>query len=111
MLSGVSLNHTLFASVESVCWAGKKKGRKKQTLGQTLQSGQSFPSISLLNTDVDVILLRTDVSAASKRVTSFVCKGVCWSVSQSPVPLMLIRACCLTEGIEVLHAHAIERRI
>ena len=49
---------------------------KTLTLGQTLQSGQSLPSISLLDTDVDVILLRTDVFTASKRV-SLVCKGVC----------------------------------
>jgi len=58
-------------------------------LGQTLQSGQRLPPVSLLDADVDVILLRTNVFTASKRV-SLICKGV--------------------EGIEVLHAHAIERK-
>jgi hypothetical protein len=60
--------------VSGVGW--ERKREKTLTLGQTLQSGQSLPSISLLNTDVDVILLRTNVFAASKRV-SLICKGVC----------------------------------
>lgn len=38
-------------------------------LGQALQSGQCLPSISLLNTNVDVICLRSNVLVVSKRVT------------------------------------------
>jgi len=54
-------------------------------LGQTLQGCQSLSTISLLNTNMDVVLLRPNVLGISKLV-SFVCEGV--------------------ESIEVLHAHA-----
>lgn len=56
--------------------------------GQALQGGQGLPPIPLLNTDVDVICLRSNVLAVSERV-SLVCKGI--------------------ECIEVLHAHAMVR--
>jgi len=59
-------------------------------LGQSLQRGQSLPPIPLLDTNMDVVLLRTDVVVRPKRV-SLIGKGI--------------------EGIEVLHAHAIERRV
>jgi len=52
---------------------------------QSLQSGQSLPSVSLLNTNVDVVLLRTNVLVASKRI-SLVSKRI--------------------EGVEILYAHA-----
>jgi len=56
-------------------------------LGQSLQRGQSLPPIPLLNTNMDVVLLRTNVVVRPKRV-SLIGKGI--------------------EGSEVLHAHAIE---
>jgi len=39
-------------------------------LGQTLQGGQSLPSISLLNTNVDVILLSANVVVAEVALVS-----------------------------------------
>jgi hypothetical protein len=57
--------------------SGVQGVEKTLTLGQTLQSGQGLPSVSLLDANVDVILLRTNVFTASKRV-SLICKGVCW---------------------------------
>jgi hypothetical protein len=46
------------------------------TLGETLQRGQRLPSVPLLDANVDVILLRTDVFAISERV-SLICERVC----------------------------------
>lgn len=45
------------------------------TLRQTLQSCQSLPSIPLLDTDMDVIGLRSYVLGTSKRI-AFICKGI-----------------------------------
>jgi len=54
-------------------------------LGQALQSRESLPSVSLLNTDVDVVLLGPNVLCGADRV-SLVCEGV--------------------ESSKVLHVHA-----
>jgi len=53
--------------------------------GETLQSSQSLATVPLLDTDVDIILLRPYVLRGSKRA-SFVCEGI--------------------ESGEVLHVHA-----
>jgi len=53
--------------------------------GQALEGCESLASVPLLDTDVDIVLLRSDVGTAAERV-SLVCEGV--------------------ESVEVLHAHA-----
>jgi len=57
-------------------------------LRQALERGQGLAAIPLLNTNMDVIRLRSDVLAVSERI-SFLCKGI--------------------ERIEVLNAHAMGR--
>jgi hypothetical protein len=45
------------------------------TFGQALQGGQGLSPIPLLNTNVDVVRLRSDVLVVSERI-SLVCKGI-----------------------------------
>ena len=45
------------------------------TLGQALQSSQSLPTVPLLDTDVDVVLLGPNLFSVFERV-SLVCEGV-----------------------------------
>ena len=45
------------------------------TLGKTLQSSQRLTSVPLLDTDMNVVLLRPYVFGSSKGV-SFVCEGI-----------------------------------
>jgi len=56
--------------------------------GQALQGGQGLSPIPLLDTNVDIVRLRSNVLAVSERI-SLVCKGI--------------------DCIEVLHAHAMVR--
>jgi hypothetical protein len=56
------------------------------TFGQSLQRSQSLPSIPLLNSNMYVILLRTNVFTVIKRV-SLVCKRVCRMRCQCGKPL------------------------
>jgi len=56
-------------------------------LGQSLQSGQGLPTVALLDTDVDIVVLRADVVGVTERITFG--KRV--------------------NGVEVLHAHAMGR--
>jgi hypothetical protein len=45
------------------------------TFGQALQGGQGLSPIPLLDTNVDIVRLRSNVLAVSERI-SLVCKGI-----------------------------------
>lgn len=50
-------------------WQGNRR-----TLGQSLQGGQGLTTVALLDTNVDVILLRSDVLGGTE--VTLVCEGV-----------------------------------
>lgn len=62
-------------SVSVLCKDAGGKGMNVLTLGKTLESSQRLTSVPLLDTDVDVILLRPYVFGGAKGV-SFVCEGI-----------------------------------
>ena len=83
------------------------------TLGQALQSSQSLPTVPLLDTDVDVVLLGPNLFSVFERV-SLVCEGVCRSDTSRLADASIDGArgtsarknWMLTESREVLHVHA-----
>lgn len=47
----------------------------KRTLGQSLQGGQGLATVALLDTNVDVVLLRSNVLGSTE--VALVCEGIC----------------------------------
>ena len=63
---------------------------KPRTFGQPLQSGQGLAPVALLDTDMDVILLRPNVVLSVERV-SLVGEGVCTSGGHEGVSVNVVR--------------------
>jgi hypothetical protein len=78
------------------------------TFGQALQSGQGLSPIPLLDANVDVVCLRSNVLAVSERI-SLVCKGI-YSGCQMRTIDKPGGNRVLTECVEVLHAHAMVKK-
>ena len=48
----------------------------QRTFGEALECGQGLATVALLNTNVDIVGLGSDVLVGGKRVT-LVCEGIC----------------------------------